>query len=93
MKDSAPPPEDDQGKQSPFSGAGSGKRPLLETSGELLRGGTCRGCHDKDPEPAACSPQPQEEVSSLLEKEARRGKPSISAGPGKLRKPNTTGLA
>ncbi|CAO2603455.1 Homeobox protein NOBOX, partial [Lemmus lemmus] len=84
LKGSAPPPDDDQGKQSSLSRAGSGKRPLSETSGELMRDGTCRGCHDKDPAPAACSPQPQEEVSSLLEKEVKRVKPSISAVPGKF---------
>ncbi|XP_005363854.1 homeobox protein NOBOX [Microtus ochrogaster] len=91
LKGSAPPPEDDQGKQSSSSRAGIGKRPPSETSGELMRDGSCRGCHEKDPAPVACSPQPREDISSPLEKEVKKVKPSISAVPGKLRKPNTTG--
>ncbi|CAH7469066.1 Nobox [Phodopus roborovskii] len=79
LKDSAPPTEDDQGKQSSFPRAGSGKRPLSKTSGELTGANTCRGYQDKDPAPAACSPQPKEEVSSLPERKVKTAKPSISA--------------
>ncbi|KAL1778060.1 homeobox protein NOBOX [Sigmodon hispidus] len=80
LKDSAPPTEDDQGKQSSFPRADSGKRPLSKTSEELMDADTSRVY--KDPAPAACSPQPQEEVSSLLEKEVKTEKPSVSKVPG-----------
>ncbi|XP_052575017.1 homeobox protein NOBOX [Peromyscus californicus insignis] len=80
--------EDDQGKQSSFPRAGSGKRPLSKTSAEIMGADTCRAGPYKDPAPAACSPQAQEEVSSL-ETEVKTVKPSISAVPGKHGKPNT----
>ncbi|OBS80047.1 hypothetical protein A6R68_21751, partial [Neotoma lepida] len=93
LKVSAPPTEDAHGKQSSFPRAGSGKRPLSKTSGELMVADTCRVCPYKDPTAAACSPQAQDEVSSLLETEVKTVKPSISAVPGKHGKPNTVDLA
>uniref|UniRef100_A0A8C2QLH1 NOBOX oogenesis homeobox n=1 Tax=Cricetulus griseus TaxID=10029 RepID=A0A8C2QLH1_CRIGR len=79
LKDSTLPAKDDQGKQSSFRRAGSEKRPLSKTSGELMGADTCRGCLDKDPAPAACSPQPEEDLSSLPERKVKRARTSISA--------------
>lgn len=94
LKDSAPPTEDDQDKQSSLPRTGSGKRPLSKTPKESPGTDTCRvSNHDKDLTPAACSRQPEEEVSSLPERKVKTAKPSISAVLGKHGNPNTTGLA
>ncbi|XP_005083151.1 homeobox protein NOBOX [Mesocricetus auratus] len=80
LKDSAPPTEDDQDKQSSLPRTGSGKRPLSKTPKESPGTDTCRvSNHDKDLTPAACSRQPEEEVSSLPERKVKTAKPSISA--------------
>ncbi|XP_051007573.1 homeobox protein NOBOX [Acomys russatus] len=82
LQDSAPPIDDDQSKQSGLPRAGSGKRPLSKTSGELTDTDTCRMY--KDLVPASDSPQPPEEVSfPFPEKKVKKVKPSISAVPGK----------
>lgn len=92
LKASVSRTEDDQGKQSSFPRAGSGKRPLSKASAELMGADTHTAGPYKDPAPAACSPQAQEEVTSL-ETEVKTAKPSISSVPGKHGEPNTVGLA
>ncbi|XP_021021426.1 homeobox protein NOBOX [Mus caroli] len=80
LQDSSPPIQDDQDKQSSLPRSSLGKRPLSNTSGELMDADTCR-VH-KAPTPDACSPQSEEEGSSLPQRKAELVKPSISAVPG-----------